>query len=158
MFGQLTNSEIEQVLQNQTIGRLGCYGNGQVYIVPITYAYDGKYLYGHSRDGLKIQMMRQHPKVCFEIDMIEDLANWKCVVLQGEFQELMGQEARHAMNIFFKQFKSQLMGETSRLSQGISQFHENEQSSMKSIIFRIRVHEKTGRFEKAHSRASLSRG
>ena len=85
MLGELTSHEIDQLLKSQPIGRLGCYAKGKVYITPITYLYDGTYLYGHSREGLKIQMMRQNPKVCFEVDTMENLANWKSVIIQGEY-------------------------------------------------------------------------
>ena len=44
MFGILDNSKIEKVIKENVIGRLGCYGDGKMYILPISYAYDGKYI------------------------------------------------------------------------------------------------------------------
>lgn len=55
-------------------------------MVPITYAYDGESLLGHSADGLKLRMMRRNPVVCVEIDHMDDLANWRSVIAQGRFE------------------------------------------------------------------------
>lgn len=148
MIGNLTLTEIEQVLNNQMVGRLGCAANNKVYIVPITYAYDGKYLYGHSREGLKVQIMRQNPNVCFEVDAMRDMSNWKCVVIQGEFQELMGESARTAMDYFIESIEPYSVSETGVLSNGMNSFHQKEQSITKTVIFRIKIKEKSGRFER----------
>ena len=42
-------------------------------------------LYCHSGEGLKLQMMRANPSVCFEVDRHENLANWQSVIAQGTF-------------------------------------------------------------------------
>ena len=60
-----------RVLRSEAIGRIGCYAFGRPYVVPITYAFDGVAVYGHSREGLKLRMMRSHPTVCFEVDRVE---------------------------------------------------------------------------------------
>jgi nitroimidazol reductase NimA-like FMN-containing flavoprotein (pyridoxamine 5'-phosphate oxidase superfamily) len=151
MIGTLTNIEIEQVIKNQMVGRLGCAANGKVYIVPITYAYDGEYIYGHSREGMKIQMMRQNPNVCFEVDTMADMSNWQCIVIQGEFQELMGEKARTAMDYFIKSIEPYSVSETGVLSTGMNHFHQKNQSITKTVIFRIKINEKSGRYEKQSS-------
>lgn len=148
MLGELTQYEIDKMLKTQTLGRIGCSAEGKTYIVPIAYAYDGEYLYGHSQEGMKIKLMRQNPKVCFEVDAIENLANWKSVIIQGEFQELMGEAGRAAMQFFVDQLEPHLLSSTSIPSHGLSHFHQTEQSEIKSVIFRIKINERTGRFER----------
>lgn len=49
MLGMLNDAQIENVLQSLVIGRIGCHANGRTYVVPVTYAYDGKYIYGHTK-------------------------------------------------------------------------------------------------------------
>src|SRR3954453_16255925 len=89
MFGRLQDQEIEEILTRQYVGRLGCSSNGRNYIVPISYAYDGSYLYFHAaHEGTKIQMMRENPQVCFQADSMENMANWKSVICWGVFEEL----------------------------------------------------------------------
>lgn len=146
MIGELTPTEIDQFLHSQNVGRIGCYDKSMVYVVPITYVYDGQYLYGHSREGLKIDMMRKNPKICFEVDEVDSITNWKSVIIQGDFQELIGEMARHAMALLVDKIRNQLSAESDSLM-GVSHFHQHEKSAIQSVIFRIEVLEKTGRFE-----------
>ena len=54
MFGRLDPEEIDELLHQQIVGRIGCHSDGVTYIVPISYAYDGKYIYAHTLEGMKI--------------------------------------------------------------------------------------------------------
>ena len=149
MTGSLVNAEIDQILHHERLGRIGCYSDGKVYVVPTTFAYDGKYIYGHSREGQKIEMMRKNPKVCFEIDVMEDMKNWKSVIVQGVYQELMGAAGEEAMLLFMKKLELNTAGDKSLSSHGMVQFHHDEQSVVKTVVYRILVTEKTGRYEKS---------
>lgn len=46
MLGELNRAQIDQVLRGELVGRVGCHAGGQTYVVPITYVYDGEYVYG----------------------------------------------------------------------------------------------------------------
>ncbi len=94
MLGTLTEFEIEELLRQHLVGRIGCNYEGRVYIVPISYAYDGKYVYGISKEGLKLQIMRHNPKVCFQVDELKDMGNWKSVIGWGDFEELVDFDSR----------------------------------------------------------------
>jgi nitroimidazol reductase NimA-like FMN-containing flavoprotein (pyridoxamine 5'-phosphate oxidase superfamily) len=83
MLGELDDRQIDHLLRSETVGRIGCHANGQTYIVPLTYVYDGQYLYGHTGAGMKVQMMRANPKVCFEVERMQDMANWQSVIVWG---------------------------------------------------------------------------
>lgn len=148
MLGVLSSKKTEQFLLNQRVGRIGCYANGQIYVVPITYVYDGHYIYGHSREGLKIRMMRQNPKVCFEVDNMQDMTNWQSVILQGEYQELLGEKARNALTLFLNKLQPEMTSETSMLGHGMQHFHQKENSTIKTVVFRIKIVAKSGRFER----------
>ena len=87
MLGDLTPEEIERLLRSEAIGRIGCYGFGRPYVVPVTYAYDGVAVYCHSREGLKLRMMRNHPTVCFEVDRVEGVSDWQSVISSGRTRE-----------------------------------------------------------------------
>ena len=95
MLGQLNAIQIEQLLSHEVVGRIGCSDGNMVYVVPISYAYDGEYVYCHAREGQKIKIMRNHPDVCFEVDCLHDMANWQSVVTHGIFEELSGSESRN---------------------------------------------------------------
>src|SRR5579862_3886442 len=95
MFGNLNTEEIETILHSQIIGRIGCHYDNTTYIVPISYAYDGEFVYALTREGMKINIMRQNRQVCFEVEDIPDLGNWKSVVCLGEYEELPNKSERH---------------------------------------------------------------
>jgi nitroimidazol reductase NimA-like FMN-containing flavoprotein (pyridoxamine 5'-phosphate oxidase superfamily) len=148
MLGELSNSEIETLLDDQLIGRIGCGEAGDVFVVPITYAYDGNYIYGHSKEGMKIRMMRKNPSVCFEVDQITDMTNWKSVILLGTYEEFENEKERQlAMKIFSDRMKPFMTSETLVPMMRQPEPHPPE-AVHKSVVFRIKVLRKTGRFER----------
>ena len=117
--------------------------------MPITYVFDGDAVYGHSADGLKIRMMRAHPRVCFEVDQRENLANWRSVIAWGVFEELHGQEALDALQILVARLLPLVRSETLRLPNDPSLATAKAVADTpKNIIYRVRLTERTGRFEK----------
>src|SRR5215210_2019710 len=80
MIGKLNDTEIEEVLYDQVIGRIGCHADNIPYIVPVSYAYDGRYIYIHSKRGMKLNIMRKNPNICFEVEIFENMANWRTVI------------------------------------------------------------------------------
>jgi uncharacterized protein len=95
----LADEEIERVLRAEIVGRIGCHVSGRTYVVPVCYAYEDGAIYAHSGQGLKIEMMRQKPTVCFEVDHIEDLTNWDSAICWGTYQELLGDDAEHGLEL-----------------------------------------------------------
>jgi nitroimidazol reductase NimA-like FMN-containing flavoprotein (pyridoxamine 5'-phosphate oxidase superfamily) len=83
MLGELNQKEIEQVLSENVIGRIGCYADGRVYVVPVTYVYEDGCIIGHTSGGLKIHMLQENPNCCFELDHCGNLANWQSVITLG---------------------------------------------------------------------------
>jgi len=145
MLGRLTAEETEQLLLRGMIGRLGCAAEGRIHVVPITYAYDGESVVAHSADGLKIRTMRTNPNVCFEVDEIVDLAHWSCVVAQGIYEELRGPDAERAELLLRSRFGAV---ETSETALRYPRFQGIPQPVSRTTLFRIRLTEKSGRFER----------
>ena len=153
MIGKLNEQEIDEVLTKNNIGRLGCYDGEKVYVVPITYVYiQHRYIIAHSIEGLKIRMMRKNPKVCFEVDDMKDLTNWKSVIAWGEYQELTTERQRYeAMKIFVDRMMHLKISDTAVLPEMASErVHPQSPGQIKSVVFRILFTEKTGRFETSH--------
>ena len=96
MLGQLNDTQIQNILSSQAVGRLACTDGKQPYIVPVTYTYDGKYIYGQTNEGTKLKMLRKNPNVCFEVDMMTDMRNWQSVIVFGKFEELKNEQAKKA--------------------------------------------------------------
>lgn len=148
MFGKLTTAQIEELLHQQIIGRIGCHANGITYVVPVSYAYDGEYVYVRSLEGMKLAMMRQNPEVCFEVDNTKNLSEWQSVVAWGLFQELLsGKERDHAVHCLEERRLPVISSATMHITPQWPFPAENE-SEVDGIIFRIRLMQKSGRYEK----------
>lgn len=76
--------EIEKLLKREVVGRIGCTDGDIVYVVPISFVYDGSYIYCHTHEGLKTELMRKRPKICFEVDQLRDMANWQSAIVQDQ--------------------------------------------------------------------------
>lgn len=148
MLGELTTFEINKLLRNSILGRIGCAVNNQVYVVPIIYAFDGNYIYGHSLEGKKVSVMRENPNVCFEVDQVSNISNWQSVIIHGTYEELLGEKAREAIQFFTNHLRPHFNKKSKHLGYGIIDLHESQKSSLKTVIFRIKILAKSGRFEK----------
>lgn len=149
MLGKLTMPEIERLLSEEVVGRIGCSNGQMVYIVPISYAYDGEYIYCHTHEGLKVDIMRNNPRVCFEVDHLQNMANWQSVVAHGTFEELVDEKLRKdALQRLHGRVLPLVSSETTHLSRDWP-FPPAEFNKIAGVTFRVRLEEKTGRFEKS---------
>jgi nitroimidazol reductase NimA-like FMN-containing flavoprotein (pyridoxamine 5'-phosphate oxidase superfamily) len=150
MLGELTEREIEELLRTEFTGRLGCHAEGRTYVVPITYAYEGGYVYCHGAEGLKLQMMRKNPVVCFEVDRVNDMGNWTSVVATGRYEELAGGEALAAMDVLIRRFAAIARSAEAHPSYVLraSDSEPARTDGREIALFRIHLVEKSGRFER----------
>ncbi len=150
MLGILSPEEMDLLLHRQIVGRIGCTDGHMVYVVPISYVYDGEYIYCHTHDGMKVKMMRSNPKVCFEVDFLHDMANWQSVVAWGDFEELRDPAGiRKALQKLHDRILPIVSSETVHLSPDWP-FPVEQLDKITGITFRIRLTLKTGRFEKTN--------
>ena len=147
MFGTLEKKDIEEVLRKQIIGRIGCHAEGLTYVVPISYAYDGDCLYAHTHEGLKLNLMRKNPEVCFQVDDMPDMANWRSVILWGIFEEITEPAQRvKAMQLLIDRNLPVIASQTVQLTPDYP-FKPLDLSKVEGVVFKIKVTKKTGRFE-----------
>jgi nitroimidazol reductase NimA-like FMN-containing flavoprotein (pyridoxamine 5'-phosphate oxidase superfamily) len=117
MFGKLTEQQIEEVLRDQIVGRIGCHYDGVTYVFPISYAYDGDAIYCHTKEGMKMKLMRNNSRVCFQVDDMQNMANWKSVIAWGDFEELdRGNARRDAIRHLMKRSLPIISSETTHLA------------------------------------------
>lgn len=90
LIHNLTAADCHDILSHVSLARLACSRDDQPYVVPVSIAYDrgSNCLYGFSAIGKKIEWMRQNPKVCIELEDIEDRFHWTTVVVVGRYEEL----------------------------------------------------------------------
>jgi len=149
MLGELSKVEIEDLLTSNVIGRIGCSAQQKMYVVPVTYAYDGEYVIGHTEEGMKIKLLRQNPECCFEVDVMKNIANWQSVIAWGTFEELQGDEAQKALKKLANKLSALMPSETSHPQRmGPASSKPTSTHGKNSIIYRIRLKEKSGRYER----------
>jgi nitroimidazol reductase NimA-like FMN-containing flavoprotein (pyridoxamine 5'-phosphate oxidase superfamily) len=148
MFETLSGKEIISVISNNFIGRLGCHAEGKTYIVPISYAYNSGYIYARTFEGMKISMMRKNPKVCFQIDEMESMAEWKSAIIWGTFEELLNEKERgKGLKILMSRILPKVASETVKFTPEWP-FASKGFKEIDGIVFRIHIKEMTGRMEK----------
>lgn len=150
MVGVLSDSMIYEVLENNIIGRLGYTDGHRIFIIPISYLfYDRKYIIAHSREGQKIEIFRKNPNVCLAVDKIDNLSNWKSVILWGKYEEITDRRERYyALDLLIRKIYKHSLTEEEILASRA----EIEESMIlpdreKTIVYRIIIEKKSGRFE-----------
>ena len=148
MLGELNEAQIEDLLKKQITGRIGSTDGILPYIVPINYVYNGKAIISHSAPGKKIDMMRKNPRVCFQVDDIKSIFNWKSVVAWGRFEEITDMaEKEQAMMLLNKSIMPLIEKPADHPSHGIAEDEEDVGTRLELILYKIVLVTKTGRFE-----------
>jgi nitroimidazol reductase NimA-like FMN-containing flavoprotein (pyridoxamine 5'-phosphate oxidase superfamily) len=125
---ELSREQIDELLHEQFVARIGCVADGDVYVVPIIYAYDGDAFYVASVEGRKVELMRARARVCFEVDSYES-GSWRSAIAYGLYEELAGDDVERALDLLAARF-----GRKRERSAGPG-----------TVVFRIVVDEVTGR-------------
>jgi uncharacterized protein len=149
VLGELTTEEIEDVLTSNVVGRIGCASQQKIYVVPVSYAYDGNSIIGHTVEGMKIDILRQNPECCFEVDVWKDLSTWVSVIAWGTFEELQGDDAQKAVDFLMNRIAPLVPGDTSHPPR-MGPAPSGRQATFENnpIVYRIKLREKSGRFER----------
>ena len=118
---KITDPEvIEYILNKGDICRLGLINKGLAYIVPMNFGYEGGYIYFHSaNEGTKIDILKQNPKVSFQIDidhMIvegDSACNWSAsylsIIGNGVVEFIYDAVAKkNALNVIMEKYSGRL--------------------------------------------------
>lgn len=148
MLGHLTDEQMVELLQQSALGRLGCTNGESTYIVPLNYIYHQGALIMHSHPGTKIQMMRQNPRVCFEVEELKSFNDWKTVVVQGHFEEVEDHEEQEAIaHSFVNSFMRIKPSDTALLPELTPRRLHPRTGPLKTIIYRVVIDSMSGRYE-----------
>jgi uncharacterized protein len=148
MLGELNKIEVENLLTSQVLGRLACTDGLKPYIVPVTYTYDGEYIYGQTNVGTKLKIMRKNPNVCFEVERMMDMANWQSVIVHGKFEELKGKESEVAREILLNKVFYLLTSSTVHTHEHGVTTALDDSNRIKTVMYRIKIEKITSRFER----------
>jgi nitroimidazol reductase NimA-like FMN-containing flavoprotein (pyridoxamine 5'-phosphate oxidase superfamily) len=150
MLGALNELQIKDLLTTLPVGRIGCHADGVTYIVPINYVYEDDTVYAHSKDGMKMQIMRKNPDVCFQVDAIDDLLNWESVIAWGKFEEIYDiYKKTEVMQKIINKMMPLMRGDSAQPSHGFTGDASEIGDDVELILYKITLTKKTGRFEKS---------
>jgi nitroimidazol reductase NimA-like FMN-containing flavoprotein (pyridoxamine 5'-phosphate oxidase superfamily) len=149
MIGKLSSTQIEELLDRNYVGRIACCAGSKIYIVPVSYIYKKGCLIGHSLPGLKIDMMRENPNICFEVDEVQGYTNWKSVIAWGEYRELTEEHERYeAMKLFADRSLYLKISEAAVLPElAEKRIHPRSPGILHPVFYSIALKELTGKYE-----------
>lgn len=150
----LTFAECEAVLQFEHYGHLGCSNENQPFVFPVTYVYKDGYLYSHTHEGTKIEILRKNPQVCLQVERVANGYNWESVMCHGIFQEITNSDEQHDIQLMLAdQYAAISLDEGEvPVSPVLQDLHrESIDDIKKSVIYRIDIKQSTGVREKPNS-------
>lgn len=138
MIQPLGTEDARRLLQANRYGHLGCNVNGEPYVLPTNYLYQGEDVYIHSLPGRKILAMRKNPQICLQIEEVKDAYNWQSVIAFGTFEEISNPaEREQLLAAMFRQLPH-LTPVESRMTRGQDE----------AVVFRLRIERLTGMSER----------
>ena len=137
MINQLGERESRALLSGEITGRLGCSDHGKPYIVPVHYLFDNDCVYVQSPPGHKIDVLRDNPNACLQVDEVKDDAHWRSVLAFGLYEEV--QDVKERDRVLADLFK--------RLPFATPNESQAKKPPPDTIVFRIRVTDITGVYE-----------
>ncbi|CAJ35318.1 pyridoxamine 5'-phosphate oxidase family protein [Methanocella arvoryzae] len=99
----MPREEYDQLIKEQFIARIAFKGDGNTYIAPFMYVFDGRHMYFLStRYGKKVEYFKKSPAVSVEVEeYAPDMSRYRFVTLTGRLEEVKkADEARAARRRF----------------------------------------------------------
>ena len=136
--------EIDEIIRRCRVCRLGMSDDGQPYVVPVSFGYDGRAVLLHGApEGRKIEILRKNSRVCVEFDILNEVVTsdqacewgmaYESVIGFGEADILEGaEEKRRALACIMAQY-----------SEGDWTFPDDALS--KTLVIRVRIDTITGK-------------
>jgi nitroimidazol reductase NimA-like FMN-containing flavoprotein (pyridoxamine 5'-phosphate oxidase superfamily) len=150
MVKEIGEKECLEVLSRASVGRLGCALDNQPYVLPVYFAYEPGKVYLFSTVGKKIDWMRANPKVCLEVEEVNQ-SDWVTVIANGRYEELASprndEDIAHARKLLEKRPQWWLNALAERRIQ-------ETDMAIKPLFFRILIDSVTGLRGEAESEAT----
>ncbi len=148
MIKMLEKKKCLELLSENYVGHLGFISQNAPYVVPITYFYDAEHhcIISYSGEGHKIDGMRENRLVAMEVDEIKTVNHWRSVLVQGEFEELSGLDAKYLLHQFAEGVKRNILQKEKESHRFIGEFSSKLATQGNPIVYRIKISEITGKF------------
>jgi len=149
MITSLSKKKCTHLLANNYVGHLAYVYYDRPYVVPITYFFDeDKDIIGYSTEGHKTMALRKNNNIALEVSEIENINTWQSVLVHGTFIELSGSDAKKSLHDFANGIKNLVMIKEDKNLQFINEFSTKIYYENVPIVFKITIHEITGKIRK----------
>jgi len=147
MYKNLEEKEIEYILENNYIGQLGYIFNNTPFVIPITYFFDKEKnaIICYSGDGHKMNAMRKNPTVSMLVSDVENVTNWKSVLVHGKFEQHFGSDAKAYLHKFSLGIKDIILEKEHSKANFISDFSSKIYKDDIPAVFLINIEAITGK-------------
>ncbi|MUP45962.1 flavin mononucleotide-binding protein [Gramella sp. BOM4] len=144
---KLPKDECLFLLKNNYLGHLAYLNRGIPETLPITYFFDEgtRSIISYSGEGVKIKMMREKPQVSFQVEEIQNLKEWKSVLIYGRFEELEAIDAKNKLHQFSEGVKSILQKKENINLDYLNEFSSKVVTPANPIVYRINIVEIKGK-------------
>jgi uncharacterized protein len=138
---------IDEIIRRCQVCHLALCDDGQPYIVPLNFGYDGRFLYFHAApEGRKIDIIKKNNRVGFEFDVLHDIvtapqacdwgAKYESVIGSGTAEIVDDLEGKkEALEWIMRQY-------------GDGTWDFSEEILKKTLIFRVSILEINGKARK----------
>jgi uncharacterized protein len=138
---------IDGIIGRCLVCHLALCNDGQPYVVPLNFGYDGRFLYFHAAlEGRKIDIIKRNNRVGFEFDILHEIvkgeqackwgAKYESVIGSGTAEILDNlEDKKQALELIMRQYGSDA-----------KDFSEEVMS--KTLILRVRILEISGKAKK----------
>lgn len=134
---EMSREECEDMLAKSRFGRLSLSVSDRPYVVPMSYVYAGGVILLHSGlRGKKLDMVKENPRVAFEVDSAEG-GRWKSVIVFGKAR--LSSDAKAKERLFDIFTRGEMAGH------GGKRFSREDMEKMPMVIWEIEIEEMTGR-------------
>ncbi len=134
----LSREETEAIIQRNKVGRLAFSYHDRVDIEPIHYIYERGWLYGRTSEGAKLSVVKHNQWIAFEIDEVDDLFDWRSVVIHGSFWIIHPRGSPHAEELWTR--AAELVA---KIVPGA--LTESDPVAFRNTLFRIAIGDARGR-------------
>jgi uncharacterized protein len=84
----MSSDEADAMLRAKNWGLLSTAAEGQPYAVPVSYGYDGGFLYLACASGRKLRNLAANPDVCLTLTDVDSGERWKTVVVEARAEAI----------------------------------------------------------------------
>ena len=91
---ELSDAEINEILDRVGYGHLACSRDNQPYVVPVHYAYAGGKVFIYTTEGKKFEIIKTNPSICLQVEEVIDNQHWQSVIVDGIAEQITDKDER----------------------------------------------------------------